>query len=125
MFSKGILHRVVKSRDCVVELTSMGRDTSNRIVVKASSTPRQIRKAYKAYESCCNDYHQSYERILAEPEVRTSDLMFLGLLCYRLSHRGLATVSNVTTLLPNPELQIQMGYGILNPQFPFQTLCCG
>ena len=30
-------------------------------------------------ESCRNDYHQSSERILAEPEVRSSDLLFSSL----------------------------------------------
>ena len=35
-------------------------------------------------ESCRNDYHQSWKRIMIEPGDRTSDLLFLSLVRYRL-----------------------------------------
>ena len=44
-------------------------------------------------ESCCNDYHQSSERIPTRKNIglagdRTSDLLFSSPQCYRLSYRA-------------------------------------
>ena len=39
-------------------------------------------------ESCHNDYNQSSVRILAEPEIRTRDLLFSSHLHYRLTYGG-------------------------------------
>ena len=57
-------------------------------------------QGWERNESCRNDYHQSSERILAEPKVQTSDLLFWSLRRHRPSYRGKAYQELFTWFFP-------------------------
>ena len=57
-------------------------------ILSESLAAFQHNHSWERNDSCWNDYHQSLERILAEPWIRTCDLLFSSPLCYWLSYRA-------------------------------------